>query len=93
MFYSCTALTTPTALPATKLAVGCYQNMFKDCTSIKLSTTRTGEYQTEYRIPKSGTGTTATFAFDGMFDNTGGTFKGAPSINTTYYLSTSNTVV
>ena len=91
MFYGCTSLTTPPALPATTLAGSCYQSMFNGCTKIKLSTTKTGEYQTAYRIPMSGTGTTATEALKNMFKFTGGTFTGTPSINTTYY--TSNTVV
>ena len=91
MFYGCTSLTTAPALPATTLTNYCYFNMFNGCTNIKLSTTQTGEYQTAYRIPKSGTGTTAINALNNMFGNTGGTFKGTPSINTTYY--TSNTVV
>ncbi len=93
MFYGCTSLTTAPELPATTLANYCYTNMFQGCTKIKLSTTKTGEYQTAYRIPKSGTGTTGTNSLQNMFTNTGGTFTGAPSINTTYYLSTSNTVV
>ena len=91
MFQGCTSLTTAPSLPATTLAAFCYNNMFSGCTKIKLSTTQTGEYQTAYRIPKSGTGTNATNALDAMFANTGGTFKGTPEINTTYY--TSNTVV
>ena len=91
MFGDCTSLTTAPELPATTLAVFCYSGMFNGCTSIKLSTTQTGEYQTAYRIPKSGTGTTATSALADMFYDTGGTFKGTPEINTTYY--TSNTVV
>ena len=91
MFYGCTALTTVPELPATTLATCCYESMFSRCTNIKLSTTQTGEYQTAYRIPKSGTGTTSTDALNYMFNNTGGTFTGTPSINTTYY--TSNTVV
>ena len=93
MFNGCTSLTTAPALPATTLARGCYEYMFYGCTKIKLSTTKTGEYQTAYRIPTSGTGTTATDALADMFINTGGTFTGTPEINTTYYLSTSNTVV
>ena len=95
MFDGCESLTTATALPATTLATYCYYGMFYGCTKIKMSTTKTGEYQTEYRIPKSGTGTTATAtdALLDMFIDTGGTFKGTPEINTTYYLSTSNTVV
>ena len=93
MFHGCTALTTAPELPATTLASYCYQNMFYGCSLIKLSTTQTGEYQTAYRIPKSGTGTGTTDngALQNMFTSTGGTFKGTPSINTTYY--TSNTVV
>ena len=93
MFQGCTALTTAPILPATTLANYCYQRMFFNCASIKLSTTQKGEYNTAYRIPKSGTGTTATNALKDMFANTGGAFKGTPEINTTYYLSTSNTVV
>ena len=91
MFEGCTSLTTAPALPATTLATGCYLEMFKDCTKIKLSATQTGEYQTAYRIPTTGTGTTATDSLTNMFTNTGGTFTGSPSVNTTYY--TSNTVV
>ena len=91
MFGICTALTTVPALPATTLKNFCYAYMFNGCTKIKMSSTQTGEYHTSYRIPKSGTGTTATNALESMFANTGGTFTGTPSINTTYY--TSNTVV
>ena len=91
MFYGCASLTTAPALPATTLVANCYESMFLDCAKIKLSTTRTGEYQTAYRIPKSGTGTTATDALMDMFSGTGGTFTGTPTINTTYY--TSNAVV
>ena len=93
MFQGCTSLTTATALPATTLAKWCYSYMFEGCTKVKLSTTQTGEYQTAYRIPKSGTGTTAADALEAMFASTGGTFTDKPFINTTYYLSTSNTVV
>ena len=91
MFNGCTSLTAAPALPATTLVDGCYASMFEGCTKIKLSTTQTGEYQTAYRIPTSGTGTTATDALLYMFTSTGGSFTGTPSINTTYY--TSNTVV
>ena len=93
MFEDCTALVSVPALPATTLANYCYTQMFNGCTKIKMSTTKTGEYQTAYRIPKSGTGTTAIDALKEMFTNTGGTFTDTPEINTTYYLSTSNTVV
>ena len=91
MFYGCTSLSSIPALPATTLANYCYQTMFRNCTNIKLSTTQTGAYQTAYRIPTSGTGTTATNALNNMFTGTGGNFAGTPTINTTYY--TSNTVI
>ena len=95
MFRGCTALTQVPALPATTLPLFCYAYMFQDCTSLKLSSTQTGEYTVEYRIPSSGTGTTGTNsnALIGMFASTGGTFKGTPKINTTYYLSNTNEVI
>ena len=93
MFKRCTSLTQIPALPATTLANYCYRYMFDGCTSLKLSSTQTGEYTIVYRIPTTGTGTTATDALTDMFVNTGGTFKASPAINTTYYLSNTNTVV
>ena len=93
MFGGCTSLTQSPALPATTLANYCYSNMFRGCTSLKLSTTQTGEYIQKYRIPSSGTGTTASNALTNMFTSTGGTFTDTPSINTTYYLSSDNMVV
>ena len=93
MFSGCTSLTQAPELPATTLSDYCYYYMFKDCTSLKLSTIQTGEYTVAYRIPSSGTGTTATNALTNMFASTGGIFTGTPEINTTYYLSNTNTVV
>ena len=93
MFYGCTALTKAPELPATTLASSCYVNMFQGCTSLKLSSTQTGEYTQEYRIPSSGEGVTATNALKDMFTSTGGTFAGTPEINTTYYLSSDNMIV
>ena len=93
MFYYCTSLIQAPALPATTLANYCYQSMFQGCTRLKFSTTYTGEYTIAYRIPSSGTGTTASDALSDMLYGTGGTFKGTPEINTTYYLSNTNTVV
>ena len=93
MFRACTSLTQAPTLPATTLKRECYYGMFDGCTSLKLSSTQTGEYTQEYRIPSSGTGTTATNALVEMFTGTGGTFTGSPAINTTYYLSNTNTVV
>ena len=91
MFYGCTSLTTAQILPATTLYAWCYNGMFFSCTSLKLSTTLTGIYDTAYRIPTIGTGTTASSALSNMFTGTGGTFTGTPTINTTYY--TENTPV
>ena len=93
MFNSCTSLTQAPALPATTLVVFCYMYMFRNCTSLKLSTTKTGEYTVAYRIPTAGTGKTAGNALNNMFTGTGGTFTGTPKINTTYYLSNTNTIV
>ena len=93
MFYGCTSLTQAPALPATTMADSCYFGMFQGCTCLKLSSTKTGEYTQEYRIPASGTGTSATNALTDMFISTGGTFTGTPEINTTYYLSSDNMVV
>ena len=67
--------------------------MFSGCTNLKLSSTKTNEYMQEYRIPSSGNGVTASSALSGMFINTGGTFTGTPSIDTTYYLSSDNMIV
>ena len=91
MFYGCTALIDLVDLDPTSLKSNCFNSMFSGCSSIKLSTTQVDDYQTTYRIPSSGTGTTATNALANMFTNTGGTFTGTPAINTTYY--TSNTVI
>ena len=93
MFYGCSSLTQVPTLPATTLAEGCYGGMFAGCTSLKLSVTKTDEYTIKYRIPMSGEGTTVTDALGAMFAGTGGTFTGTPEINTTYYLSNTNTVV
>ena len=91
MFYGCTSLTTAPALPATTLFSSCYYSMFYGCTMIKLSTTKTGGYVSEYRVPTVGTGIDSTNTMFNMFLGTGGTFTGTPTINTTYY--TENTIV
>ena len=93
MFYDCTSLTQVPAMPATTLANRCYYGMFHSCTNLKLSSTRTGEYTQEYRIPSSGEGVTVSSALANMFMFTGGTFTGTPEINTTYYLSSDNMIV
>ena len=93
MFYGCTSLAQIPALPATTLTSRCYYGMFHGCTNLKLSSTRTGEYTQEYRIPSSGEGVTVSSALSSMFQSTGGTFTGTPEINTTYYLSSDNMIV
>ena len=86
MFNGCTGLTIAPSLPATTLANYCYANMFYGCTTLKVSTTKTGSYQYAWRIPTSGTGTEATSWNTNMLMGTGGTFKGNPTIDTTYYV-------
>ena len=93
MFAGCTSLTQVPDLPATTLVHYCCAYMFQGCTSLKLSPVKGGEYTIAYRIPSSGTGTTATDALTDMFASTGGTFTGTPEINTTYYLSSGNMIV
>ena len=91
MFRNCASLVTVPALPATTLPANCYNNMFQNCGKIKISTTKVGSYINEYRVPTVGTGIVGTNSLANMFIGTGGTFKGTPTINTTYY--TENTVV
>ena len=86
MFCGCTSLTAAPELPATTLAPYCYNYMFRDCTSIKLSETETDEYSIPYSVPSGGDGTTASSALNDMFSGTGGTFRGTPEINKTYYV-------
>ena len=86
MFNGCTSLTTAPALPATTLASNCYRSMFQGCTRLKISATQTGEYTTAWRIPSTGEiAAEATNWNTNMLTNTGGTFNGNPSRNTTYY--------
>ena len=91
MFVWCTNLTTLPEIKALNLPLYCCWFMFSRCTSIKLSTTQTWEYQTEYRIPITWTGTEWTDSLLNMFNSTWWTFTWTPSINITYY--TSNTLV
>jgi hypothetical protein len=87
MFYDCDNLTTVPALPATVLAYNCYEYMFLSCDKIKVSATKTGIYQYEWRIPTSGTiSSTKSNWNNEMLYGTGGTFKYNPQINTTYYV-------
>lgn len=91
MFYQCSSLSSLPKLPATTLANGCYYYMFGSCTLIKISSSKTWAYKTEYRIPTTWSWTTASDALYRMFYSTWWTYTSDPSINTTYY--TSNTLV
>lgn len=91
MFYWCTDLEALPSLPATSILWYSYYAMFSWCSKIKLSSTQTWDYQTEYRIPTTWTGTAGSYALQYMFTNTWGTYTGNAQINTTYY--TSNTVI
>lgn len=91
MFKNCKNLEVLPKLPATTLTTYCYNQMFSWCSKIKLSTTQTWEYQTEYRIPTTWTWTTASNALNNMFYDTWWAWQWGPTINTTYY--TSNTIV
>ena len=98
MFNGCTKLTTVPELPATTLIWCCYSNMFRGCIKIKLSSTKDDIYTISYRIPIDGTGISGDgygyeIFLENMFYGTGGTFTGTPSINTIYYLDSSNTIV
>lgn len=86
MFYDCTNLTATPELPATTLTSRCYEGMFRGCSSLKISATRSSEYPTAWRIPSSGTISSAPTSWNNnMLADTGGTFTSNPSINTTYY--------
>lgn len=86
MFSDCTSLTKAPKLPATTLASFCYNSMFYNCTSLKISKTQSSGYPTAWRIPSSGTISSAPTNWNSsMLAGTGGTFTSNPSINTTYY--------
>ena len=91
MFYDCDNLTAIPKIFIETLPTTCMQSMFQGSRKVKISATQVDDYQTAYRIPVSGTGTDGGSALDVMFDSTGGTFTGTPTINTTYY--TSNEVI
>jgi hypothetical protein len=91
MFYGCTNLEQLTSLSAISLKNECYRQMFYGCSKIKLSTTQTWEYQTEYRVPTTWTWTVASDWNTNMIAQTWWTFLWPLAVNTTYY--TSNTVI
>lgn len=88
MFDSCMNLIAAPELPATVLAEHCYSHMLY-MSSVKISSTKTGIYQTPWRIPTNGTiSGTPTGWRNNMLWGTSGTFTGNPAINTTYYQAT-----
>ena len=91
MYQWCTELEQLPKLPALTIEKYSYYSMFDGCSKIKLSTTQTWEYQTEYRIPTTWTWTVGTNGLQYMFNSTWWTFSGTPSKNTIYY--TSNTLI
>ena len=84
MFSGCTALLYLPKLKALAMQTGCYYYMFSGCSSIYLYTSSASN-RYEYRIPYSGTGTTATSSLTGMFNGTCGGSGFTASLNTTYY--------
>lgn len=91
MFIWCSNLETLPSLKTLTLPGFCYRWMFFNCSKIKISSSKTWEYQTEYRIPISWTWTEWSSSLSTMFTWTWWTYTSDPSVNTTYY--TSNTVV
>lgn len=91
MFYGCTNLE---EIPLPRLQqsfanTSIYNNMFRNCTKIKMSETQTDEYPNEFTFSESNPALLSGNTAD-MFTGTGGTFTGTPT-QVTYY--TSNQVV
>lgn len=91
MFNACDNLKTLPILKATSLPNYCYASMFQNCDKIKISETQTEEYINEYRIPYNGSATIGTNPLLNMFNLSGGTFAGTPTIETIYY--TANDII
>lgn len=96
MFAYCTSLVAIPALPKyIGSNYGCYE-MFRNCSSIKLSKTQDDEYMQEYTTPSYPSSYSDVLTF--IFTGTGGTYTGetssfAPLANTTYYLHKDCTIV
>lgn len=92
MYSRCSAMEYLPEFPTNVLKGTCCQYLFNECTKIRVSATQSSTYKNAYRIPASGTiASTPYHALESMFANTGGTFTGTPTINTTYY--TSNEII
>ena len=82
MFQNCTSLTKLPLLHAQTVASKGYYGMFYGCSLIKVSATKTGDYQTNWKMPSDGT--SVSFATDAtyyMLYTTGGTFTGSGASN------------
>lgn len=70
MFANCTSLDRLPELRCTNIPSYAYMGMFSGCSNIDLSSSQSTNYQYLFRLPQSGTGTSGTYAFLYMFDNT-----------------------
>lgn len=94
MFRNCGPMESLPSLPATELPEGCYAAMFQGCSNIKVSAEKSDEYTIPYRIPSIGDAeTVGENCLAGIFGQTGGTYQGDASANTTYWLHKDNSVV
>lgn len=92
MYSGCSSMEYLPEFPTNVLKGYCCQMLFYGCTKIRVATTQSSTYKNAYRIPASGTiASTPYNALESMFANTGGTFVGTPTINTTYY--TANEII
>ena len=85
MFAYCTSLVYLPVINATSSAAFACMAMFGECSKIKLSAEADDEYTQPYKLSINQN--------QNMFYNTGGTFTGTPTSNTTYYVSNTNIVV
>lgn len=93
MFYGCSNMVWIPKLPAITMKTSCYWQLFYGCSKIKLSSTQTWSYTQPYRIPTTWTWTTASSRNNNMFGSTWWSFAWNPTIDTTYYVHTDNTIV
>lgn len=91
MFASCASLEALPSFPALSYPKRACYSMFNGCSKIKISTTQTWEYQNEFRVPATWTGSQQSDSFTYMFRNTGWTYTSGINIDSIYY--TSNTVI
>ena len=85
MFAGCTSITTIGNIYFKDWASGAFDGLYEGCSSLMVSTTKTGAYQHSYKVPEA---TGSTSIANNFFANTGGTYKGYAGRSTTYYLQT-----